>query len=184
MIINLRGTHGSGKSTVVAELIRCFNGAAVKDPDKPKKPLGYVATLPNGKTLGVVGPYHTACGGCDAIQPYSLIWPRVMAARATCAHVIFEGALVSSSYGNIGRASEEFGDEFVFAFMDTPLEVCLERIRARREARGDMRPLNPDNTTKKAHSVERSKAKFEGRRVVEIDHTRAVDQVLEILNEH
>lgn len=181
-IVSLRGTHGSGKSSVVAKILSNFCRSPLPNPDKPKKPWGYYVILPTG-TLFVVGSYTTACGGCDAIQPYSDIWPLIEEAADAGHHVLFEGALVSSSYGNIGRSSEKYGDDVVFAFLDTPLATCLERIKTRRAANGNYKPLDPTNTEKKFNSVNKSigKIKFDfGRRVAIIDHTQAVKQTLKL----
>lgn len=182
-IINIRGTHGSGKSTIVKTLIDRYNALPVGDVFN-KKSLGYVLTLSwLDHDVYVVGSYETACGGCDAIQPYADIWPRVEH-YAAMGHVLFEGALVSSSYGNIGRSSEAYGNDFVFAFLDTPLSVCLERIAARRRARGDERPVDPKNTAFKhaacLKSIPKIRDEFK-RRVVVVDHRKAVAQILGLL---
>ena len=183
MIINVRGTHGSGKSTIALELIKKYKGQPIIGPKQ--KPDGYLLYLLElTKPLYVIGPYATACGGCDAVQPYNLIWPRVLA-YAKKGHVLFEGALVSSSVGEIGRAMATRKD-CVVAFMDTPLEVCLERIRQRRLKKGDTRPLDPKNTASKHHAVEVSRPKLEalGLRCVTINYKKATKQVLEILFEN
>jgi hypothetical protein len=181
MIINVRGTHGSGKSHLVRSIMSAFPCeplAGVKRPD------GYRVEVTHlNRPLYVVGSYETACGGCDGIQPYSLIWPRVVE-YAGLGHVLFEGALVSSSYGNIGRDSQVYGDDFVFAFLDTPLAVCLERIAARRRARGDARPLDPKNTEYKYNNILKSIPKIRDefkRRVVVLGYNRAVPQLLGVL---
>lgn len=179
LIVNIRGTHGSGKSTVIRTMMSRYGAERL---GKGKRPDGYRINLPDIKSpLYVVGPYETACGGCDAIQPYALIWPRVEE-YAALGHVVFEGALVSSSYGNIGRASEAYGNRFVFAFMDTPLQVCLDRVASRRKARGDDRPLDPKNTTVKYNNVLRSipTIRAAGRRLVTIDHRFPVHNVLRL----
>lgn len=181
-IVSLRGTHGSGKSSVVAKILAKYGSTSVLNPYKPKKPLGYHVELPTG-LLFVVGSYTTACGGCDAIQPYADIWPRIEEAADAGDHVLFEGALVSSSYGNIGRSSEKYGNDMVFAFLDTPLATCLERIKQRRAAKGNDKPLDPANTEFKFNSVNKSIEKIRsefGRRVVIIDHTQAVKQTLKL----
>ena len=133
MIINIRGTHGSGKSTVIKQLLKLYDAEPEYHADG-KKIRGYRFTLGSvPRDVYVAGSYATACGGCDGIQPYADIWPRIVEYAAK-GHVLFEGALVSSSYGNIGRASEAYGDQMVFAFLNTPLQMCLERIVRRREA--------------------------------------------------
>lgn len=179
-IVNLRGTHGSGKSTVVRVIIDRYPHRP-EGLDKKGRPNNYRVEIPwLSRPLYVVGGYEKACGGCDAIQPYSLIWPRVEK-FAESGHVLFEGALVSSSYGNIGRESERYGAEFVFAFLDTPMEVCLARIAARRKARGDDRPIDPKNTQVKYNNIHKSLPKIRdefNRRVVMIEYRRAVAQVL------
>lgn len=181
MILNIRGTHGSGKSTIALELLK-------KSPHKAlgagRRPEGYELSVPGiARRLYLVGPYATACGGCDAIQPYDLIWPRVLA-YARKGHVLFEGALVSCSVGNIGRAMASRKD-CVVGFLDTPLEECLRRIQARRTARGDERPFKPRNTAVKYQAVERSRPKLEelGLRCVTISHKRATPQVMRLLQE-
>ncbi len=179
VIVSLRGTHGSGKSTIVTSVMKRFGSAPTLAEGK-KKPTGYFVNLPGKRLLYVVGPYETACGGCDAIQPYADIWPRIQRAAEEGHHVLFEGALVSSSYGNIGRALEAYGRSAVFAFLDTPLEVCLERIKQRRAARGNFEPLNPANTEFKFRSVARSRQTIEGlgQRCVTLHYRRAVSEVL------
>jgi len=179
MIVSLRGTHGSGKSHIVRQILQRYS-AQPESVDKKGRPVNYVMQLANGSSLYVVGCYVNACGGCDAIQPYSEIWPRIER-FAELGHVLFEGALVSSSYGNIGRATERYGSECVFAFLDTPLEVCLTRIQTRRTARGDLRPIDPKNTKGKLDSIWKSIPKIRDefkRRVVILDYHKAVAQVL------
>lgn len=181
MIISIRGTHGSGKSTIVKSLIEKYK---VLPLGLGKKPEGYRINVPwLEQPVYVVGSYLTACGGCDGIQPYDLIWPRVQQ-YASLGHVLFEGALVSSSYGNIGRASVEYDPNFVFAFLDTPLKVCLERIVARRAAKGNNKPLDPKNTEIKYNGILKSIPKIRDefkRRVMIIDHRKAVPQILGML---
>ena len=60
-VVSIRGTHGSGKSTIVKKILE-------KYPHTPNlsargKPLSYTVKLSRVKTLCVVGPYVTACGG-------------------------------------------------------------------------------------------------------------------------
>jgi hypothetical protein len=183
MIINLRGTHGSGKSTIVRQLIKHL-GATPESLDSKGRPNNYVGHLKNNVLLYIIGSYETACGGCDAIQPYAEIWPRVEK-FAGLGHVVFEGALVSSSYGNVGRASEIYGDQFIFAFLNTPLETCITRIKQRREKRGDFRPLNPKNTEYKYQCIQKSINKIQNeykRRVVILDYATPLQQILFLLN--
>ena len=181
MIINIRSTHGGGKSTIVKQLMEKFNAEPLQAPTD-KKPQGYVMKTPYGE-LRVVGSYETACGGCDGIQPYDLIWPRVEL-YAEHGHVIFEGALISSSYGNIGRASEKYGNDFVFCFLNTPLDICLDRIKKRRAAKGNEKPLDPKNTKVKFDQVEKQYERFRDefkRRTVMLDYRKPLPTLLGLL---
>lgn len=187
-IVNLRGTHGSGKSTVVTKIMAKY-GATWDTKHKQ----GYNVELPNGEVLRIVGRYETACGGCDGIQPYSDIWPAVIWGLSLCDHVLFEGVLVSTTYGSIGEASEKFGDQFVFAFMDTPLEECVRRVNARRAARGVDPITDTKNIDSKYATIARLGMKLAGtyagtprlvdpphRRVAVIDYTHPVKDVLKL----
>lgn len=182
-IVSLRGTHGSGKSSVVAKILQMYAATPVADPTRPKKPLGYLMKLPTGRKLYVVGSYTTACGGCDAIQPYSLIWPRIDLAAQEGYDVLYEGAMISSSYGNIGRSSEKYGSDVVYAFLDTPEDECVRRVNLRRSAKGKPPLGDETNVRTKWRSVLKMRLEFAERygvRVAVVDHTRAVKRTLEL----
>ena len=179
-IVSLRGTSGSGKSTVVHQILQRWPHELL-DCDAKGRPRNYRVTLPNGESLYIIGRYTTQCGGCDGIQPYSDIVKRI-AKYAPKGHVLFEGLLISSGYGSIGKFSERYREDFVFAFMDTPLKVCLQRIQKRRKAKGNTKPLNPYNTELK-HKVMWKSVKVIGdlgRRCVIIDHQKAFSQVMKL----
>lgn len=170
MIISLRGTNGSGKSSIVTQLReQAYDWAAAYGVLGPSKPEAYRLKLPKlQRRLFVLGPYNTACGGCDAIQPYDLIL-ELIPKYEKLGHVLFEGVLVSSSYGRVGRLMEEYGYErAVMAFLDTSLEQCIENVEARRKSRGDLRPFNPHNLTSKYHSVVKSKSKMLAEKKVQV----------------
>lgn len=183
MIISIRGTHGSGKSTIIKSLLNEYHAKEIVDSTTDKV-LGYEFNISwLDRPIRVIGAYKTACGGCDAVQPYGLIWPRINDYAQT-SHVLFEGALISSSYGNIGRSSEIYGDEMVFAFLDTPVETCIARLVQRRTARGETKPLNPSNTISKHKNVVRSIGVIRDqwkRRVVILNHKKPITQILGLL---
>jgi protein gp37 len=158
-LINLRGTNGAGKSTVVRNLLDA-NDARPLYGALGQRPEAYVLSLPDNNKAYVIGPYETPCGGCDAIQPYSLICP-LIERYAALGNVIFEGALISSCWGEIGRLLERFGHQALVVFLDTPLDVCVDRVQARRQQRGDSRPFNPANLTQKFNTIARRKQKLD-----------------------
>lgn len=157
MVINIRGTSGSGKTTLTRGIMA--KGIVASMGDNQKKPDGYLVKLPfAAQPLFIVGSYENTCGGCDAISTQDEICDRVRA-YSSLGHVIMEGLLMSHSfarYAALDRELAETGVKSIWAFLDTPLEVCLDRVRARREAARlakanppDFKELNVKNTTDK-----------------------------------
>lgn len=190
-IVSIRATHGAGKSTICRKIIDKYNGSYVFGNKVTRRGdpviLGYHMLTPAGD-LFIPGRYDIACGGCDAIQPYGDIWPLIAQYAERGYHVLFEGALVSSSYGTIGAAMQEWQDRTgtpgVFAFLDTPLDTCLARIAERRKAKGNFDPVDPRNTTVKFDNVHRTKEQMarlgSTLRIVDIDHREPVKAVMRL----
>lgn len=185
-VLNLRGTSGAGKSTVVHTLLALYPHEVVEHfGARGDRPLVYKLKLPNGrKPLFVIGPYRTQCGGCDAITGYQFVLPPLLAKYAGQGNVLFEGLLISGGYGTVGQALgalRDAGHRVVFALLDTPLEVCLERIQSRRAAKGNHEPLNPKNTEQKykaAHGSQLKIASEYGHETLMVKHKQAVRTVL------
>lgn len=179
VVVNLRGTHGAGKSTVAVSILASWPS---RELYLGGKLVGYRVDWRRKEPLYIVGPYRTACGGCDAIQPYDRIWPLVRGVALAGHHCLFEGALVSCSYGSIGEASELLPKsvKFVFATLDTPLETCIQRVNARRAANGKSPLEDTRNIEGKHKSVLSShlRAFDRGRRVCGIHHEHAAQEVL------
>jgi hypothetical protein len=169
MLINLRGTSGSGKSTAVfGVLAQC-----------PHKPIG---RLPEAYALCaqqafIIGPYTSSCRGCDRILPFALI-PKLIAKYAEHGHVVFEGLLISTFYGAIGKLMET--RDSVVMFLDTPLDVCIARVKARRRAAGNFRPFDPELLALKHATIAQIKDKFGARAMTVSDHdaTATIMQLL------
>lgn len=209
MVINVRGTSGSGKSTIVRGIMAMGDVSPIGE--SAKKPDGYIVRIPGReRNVMVVGPYVTACGGCDAISTQDEICNRIRA-YSTLGDVLVEGLLMSHSFARYVALDRELfardGTHCVWAFLDTPLEVCLDRVRARREERrlltgAEFKELNTKNTTDKWNDNQEVYQKFLMARSRDwklvskfgysgapmaldarmIDHTRAVEQVFEWLS--
>ena len=187
MLISLRGTNGSGKSTVIRALF------AESSKPKPKfgilgarLPEAYELTLPKiKKPVYVLGPYTTACGGCDRLIPFDII-PPLITKYAEKGHVIFEGVIVASIYGQIGTLLEQFKKDAVFLFLDTTLEECISRVKSRREDRIDLREFNPTNLTTKYRATQRVRERVlaDGKmRVEAASSTDAHKAIIKLLQE-
>lgn len=188
MVINLRGTSGSGKTTIVRQLM-ALGSVSVIGSDR--KPDAYRLVLPEvHRPLFVIGSYRNVCGGCDSIKSQDEVCERVLS-WAPHGHVLFEGLLVSGTferYAKLDRKVARGGHgPYVWGVLDTPLAVCVNRINARRRARGQMKPVSPENTEAKYRSVvsstRQARSGFEAANldVRFIDHTRASDVVLDWL---
>lgn len=168
MIFKLAGTSGSGKSSFMREALKLWDFTPVLwTPDKPKIK-EYVATVKPGQALHgtykkvvVLGDYRAPCGGMDGVNDKNDRFD-IVSKYADRKHrdtlVLCEGLIFGGVYGvteGLGVLSEQKGAvPWVYAFMSTPLEVCLDRCRQRREARGVTEPMNPHNTTTKHRAVE------------------------------
>jgi hypothetical protein len=150
-IVNIRGCNGSGKTTIVRRFLDKLSNEPLGG--KPGRPAGYkVDASPWGINIPVfvIGSYENTCGGTDGINTQEEIAERVVKAIGH-GHVLVEGLLMSksSAKGHVAPILKEHGA--IFAFLDTPWNVCLDRVLARREAAGNDKPFDPDKTMRSAY---------------------------------
>ena len=140
-------------------------------------PEAYEVVLPRCGRLYVLGPYTTPCGGCDRILPFALV-PQLIQKYAQHSHVLFEGLLMSTFYGAIGKLMEQH--DSVVMFLDTPLKICIARVEARRTAAGNFRPFNPKLLIEKHRTIARLQERF-GERAVSVKGSEAPATILRLL---
>lgn len=141
-VIDIRGTHGSGKSTIAHNLIRVFGCKEVLEDNKI---IGYMS---EDKRLGVVGPYNRVCGGCDGVRDAAEIERRLGWFSARCTHVVMEGILVAHTFKRYSLLAHQYTDSgygYKFLFLDTPLKNCIARVLSRRIKSGNTKPFNSTN---------------------------------------
>lgn len=167
--INVRGTGGSGKSTLVRRVMGHYRSEPLRREGR-RRPLGYHLEGAGASPLYVPGHYETACGGCDTIKTpgevYDLINLALTDVQGSTGHsydVLYEGIMVMD---DVRRAveldkwlkrmpsGEPLRNRLYVIYLTTPIEECLAAIRARREARGDTRPLDPRNTVDRKRRAE------------------------------
>lgn len=210
MIINIRGTSGSGKSTIIKKVMATY---PVKIPvmiKGRKQPLGYYLKREGRPTLAVVGHYEADCGGCDTIPAgHDKVYELVNYARKEGCDVLFEGLLLAAEYIRASNMNKEIGHELKIIALTTPIDQCLASINARRlgnherrtarltkineakaakgnklrpvpEYKGDVRPKN---TVVKAKAMANTLAKLEAEGANIEYHSResALERVLELL---
>jgi hypothetical protein len=182
LIIKLHGTSGSGKTTIARALMAMGLSKPILNPVN-RKPEAYEVPLPGCiNVLYVLGPYTATCGGLDSLSD-ATDHIRLLERFANLGHVFYEGLLSSEYYGRIGRVSEQYGDRHLFAFLDTPLQVCLDRVQARRVAANNPKPFNPANTVGRVAKIARLKYRLENefhRPTITLDHTDAPRQLYQL----
>jgi len=151
MVINLRGTSGSGKSTIVRTLMQRYMVRTPNFREGRKQPVSYTCTHPDHKPLFVVGHYETACGGGDTINGLDVIYEMVNNAAERGEDVIYEGLILQSDVLRCIDTAKRFPT--IVIGLNTSLDECIAGIQSRRDARGDTRPLSPKNTIAKMKTM-------------------------------
>jgi hypothetical protein len=164
-IVAIKGTNGSGKSSVVRALIAHLGKAATLRFNN--QDAGYRCQY-GERAIFVLGKYRSACGGLDSSFSYKgaaddlLLCIDKLAAKG---HVLCEGVIAITSYG-FGRVTrfadkqKRKGNHMIFANIDTPAELCIERVRQRRREAGNPKPFDPEKLLHKYESVLRSQEKL------------------------
>lgn len=184
MIIDIRGTNGSGKSWVVHHLLDTLPTVNILTPYHPRKKretLGYILT---DYDAAVVGQYKRTCGGCDTIKTADKIEARIRVFARTYKKVILEGITVSHTFERYNNLALDLGDDYYFLFLDTTLETCIERVKARRVDRDNEKTFDPRNVVSDYERVLVAKRKLTeaGRKVIALNHLDPIPQVMELLN--
>lgn len=180
LIINLRGNSGSGKTFAT----RAFMALAKDGAGSLQRGKLEDQTMMLGKQhWAILGKYGNVCGGCDTIKTQAEIVDSVKYWTSRGSNVWLEGLILSTIYGTVGAYSEKFGDRWVFAYLQPPIETLLRRINLRRIEAGNFKPLNETNTRARVKTIERNKeiVRERGRRVVELDWEEPLPALLKII---
>lgn len=158
MIIQVRGTSGSGKTWVMQQVIKAlgdYEEQYIYDPETGRKrPRCYFF---NGLVY-VLGHYKTACGGCDGIGSARAVYDltRQLLDGPDRARVILqEGLLLSEDV----KWSSQLPDLRI-VFLTTPVEKCIGQVKKRRAEAGNDKPLNENNTRRRVAVIERARIKL------------------------
>jgi len=154
IIINPRGTSGSGKTELVRRILAQYGwqrsaGSEAAGPLEPiyregrSRPLGYRLEHPlGGRPLAVVGHYEVTSGGCDTIRAadggLEEIMRRAADYAATGHDVLIEGQSLSSEYERCVELAR--AHRLHILRLTTPLDQCARNLVWRRRARRDSWP--------------------------------------------
>lgn len=191
VVVNIRGTSGSGKTYAVRRVMGHYGTSEpiTRDVDGRSRVVGQLLTRDGGRQLMLAGRYDgPTCGGCDGLS-----WKGapdfitdLVVGYAERGDVILEGLLVSTwgweRIRALSRAVEPLGG-FLALQLTTSLEDCLAAIQSRRDARGNTKPLDPSNTASKWKGIRNGgrKLKEVGVRVEEVDRDGAYLKMKEVL---
>jgi len=115
------------------------------------------------RTVFVLGRYANDCGGLDSSFSYKGAADDVCEAIRELAEygdVITEGVVAISSYGvkrmlQLATDLAAEGHHLILATLDTPQEVCIERVKARRLGKGNTKPFDPGNLRSKFYAIQK-----------------------------
>lgn len=155
VILNIKGTSGSGKTTLARKILS-YPHEEIKGYKKLRNSVKEVADAykvdmsQEGIELPVyvIGSYNNTCGGCDTINTQEEIVERVKKYYPS-GHILIEGLLLSGT-GKNGYVPRELSKTgaLVIGWLNTPLDVCIERVKARRLAAGNTKPFDTTCTTR------------------------------------
>ncbi len=181
--INVRGCNGSGKTTLLRCLARdpLCRVVNVTVPDYKPIPVTYT---PDG--IALIGDYtpaaRVAIVGLDRIktQAAAKAVAELVGRDPDVKAVLFEGVVVSTIYGPWVDWSKANGG-MIWAFLDTPLEVCLKRIQERNGGK----PIKEEQVAAKHRAIARvrEKALADGEQVRDINWKTALEDLKVILEE-
>lgn len=184
MILNLRGTNGTGKSTVAHAILKKADARPLEfwPNTRSPKPKAY-AGIWKGVPIVILGSYETVCGGMDTITDINDARDLIVKYGTDENYPImfYEGLFISHCLGTVAKGMTDAGlkERTVLAYLDTPLEVCLERVHKRRAERGNTKPFKEQNVIDDYQRVEwnYAKATRDGWDAVNIDHLNAQKEV-------
>lgn len=133
------------------EVMRAHEWREVFEPPR-RKPLYY-----QKGSIVVLGHYDSTCGGCDNIGSAPQVYELVRKVyRSVNMLVLCEGLLLSEDVIWTARLLPAVKT----LFLTTPLEVCIERVVARRLAAGNLKPFNAKITEKRFETIERARKRL------------------------
>jgi hypothetical protein len=151
IVINPRGTSGSGKTELVRRVLAQYGwrrGAPIEDAgglepicrEGRSQPLGYRLRHPlGGRPLAVVGHYEVTSGGCDTIRTsdggLDEIIRRAADHAATGDDVLLEGLRLSAEFERSAALARSH--RLHILRLTTPLDQCARNLVWRRRARRD-----------------------------------------------
>jgi len=129
MIVSLRGTNGSGKSTIIRSVMKMYEIVEpIRVPDR-RKPIGYKLDIPT--SLYIPGHYEIANGGIDTLKSLDEAYDLIRHHHDAGFNVLYEG---KNRTDGATRLMKFDPCEVTIIIVDHPVHLCVESVRARGHA--------------------------------------------------
>ena len=161
MIVQIRGTSGSGKTYIARKILdKDLGWEAVTEPFGGKNrrvPLYYLSS--DGK-IAICGSYEAICGGCDGVGSARSVYNLYDLLKSKgIKHIVSEGLLLSEDTKWTLETKEKGWNPKVFS-LTTPEDICVKQVLARREEANNTKPFNKSNTVKRIKVIDRAIGKL------------------------
>lgn len=167
MIIQVRGTSGSGKSTVVREVMERTGDWVEVFTKGRKAPIAYAHS---SEPILVLGQYNRKCGGGDTIGSARKIYNLLhnlnhylgvnhYVGEDYAKHIVLLEGLLMSEDTKWTLTFPTSSTKIVY--LTTPIQECLRRINQRRAEAGRMTEVNPTKSSSRVEVINRSRIKLE-----------------------
>jgi hypothetical protein len=176
-VIDIRGTHGSGKSYIMHTLLAKYSNEPIVKKDEH---LGYYLQEINA---AIIGKYETVTGGCDGIYSPEEVVRRVKKFNKKFKYVLLEGIMVSHTFKRYSKLATKI-DDYRFLFLNTSIRKCIQRVNSRRKKKGNIKTFDPKNLIKDHKQIwkrTRLKCIEAGHYVREVSWKNPVEVVVEEL---
>lgn len=151
-IVQIRGANGSGKTTMARELINLSDQVEILCWPGDRKPKPF-ATIMHDIKWAVIGTYpqESKMGGCDCMESMDAIKQAIeyiVSNYPDYYGVAFEGMMISKSLWTFPTFMKEmnakYGTEGCMVFLQTTLDGCVNRLKARGSKKALANELNLD----------------------------------------
>lgn len=160
LLVNIRGTNGSGKSTIPFAMKDDPDAYQVIRPHQGR-PRKILTVFPNYGWVAL-GSYERQVGGLDAF-PNKAFTEKVLQyalKKFPEYNILMEGILASTTYSTYAElfrnVQKEWDIQPVIYYLMPPVEVCIERIKQRNGGK----PFKEDLVQAKYSTMQRGIKKF------------------------
>lgn len=157
LILQIRGTSGSGKTTAMREIIGGLDLVPIIEEGR-RKPIGYYSG-----SVCILGHYESTCGGCDNVGSARSVFDLIQRVQSLSPNnvdlVLCEGLLLSQDV-KWTTELKEIGHDVRVLFLNTDTDKCIEQVKQRRLDAGNDKPLNTHNTIKRVKLIERARTRL------------------------